>query len=35
MSKQRITGGSPNYTAPRERYGKTSLAKGVELLEES
>ena len=30
MSKQRITGGSPTYTAPRERYGKKTLAKGVE-----
>ena len=27
MSKQRITGGSPTYTAPRERYGKKTLAK--------
>lgn len=35
MSKQRITGGSPTYTAPRERYGKRTLAKGVELLEDT
>ena len=33
MSKQRITGSRPAYTAPRERYGKRVLAKGVELLE--
>ena len=32
MSKQRITGGSPTYTAPIERYGKRTLAKDVELL---
>lgn len=33
MSKQRITGSRPNYTAPRERYGKRIFARGVELLE--
>lgn len=35
MSKQRTTGGRPAYTAPRERYGKRTLAKGVELLEDT
>lgn len=35
MNKQRITGGRPAYTAPRERYGKRTLAKGVELLEDT
>ena len=35
MSKQRITGGSPTYTAPIERYGKRTLAKDVELLEDT
>lgn len=35
MSKQRTTGGRPTYTAPRERYGKRTLAKGVELLEDT
>ena len=35
MSKQRITGDRPTYTAPIERYGKRTLAKGVELLEDT